>query len=136
MMNCVEFLMGHPGFQYNQIYKPCHIYNQNRHRVYNEMYTEDWYWKQQMEYSPRTTIIPILLLSNKTVMSLYYRDHILWSVYITIGYLDSKTWQSQTQLGTLLLDSILIVHERSEDRDNKDKDLKAKIYHLAFKTIL
>ncbi len=41
MINCLEFLMGHPGFQYNQIYEPCHIYNQNEHRVYNEMHTRD-----------------------------------------------------------------------------------------------
>ncbi len=27
VINCVEFLMGQPGFQYNQIYEPCYIYN-------------------------------------------------------------------------------------------------------------
>ncbi len=31
VINCVEFLMGYPGFQYNQIYKPCYIYNQNKY---------------------------------------------------------------------------------------------------------
>ncbi len=41
VINCVEFLMGHPGFQYNQIYEPCHVYNQNEHRVHNEMYIAD-----------------------------------------------------------------------------------------------
>ncbi len=27
VINCVESLMGHPGFQYNEIYEPCHVYN-------------------------------------------------------------------------------------------------------------
>ncbi len=89
-----------------------------------------------MEHPPGATIIPILLLSDKTVMSFSHGDQTLWPVYITIGNLDAKTRRSQTRPGTLLLGSIPVVHERSEDEDNKDKDLKAKIYHLALKTML
>ena len=44
--------------------------------------------------------------------------------------------RSQNRLDTLLLGSIPIVHERLEDSNNKDRDLKAKIYYLALKTIL
>ncbi len=69
-------------------------------------------------------------------MSLSHEDQKLWSVYITIRNLDAKTWRNQTRLDTLLLSSIPVVHERSDDGDNKDKDLKAKIYHLALKTML
>ena len=36
----------------------------------------------------------------------------------------------------MFLGSIPIVHERSEDANNKNKDLKAKIYYMALKTIL
>ena len=60
----------------------------------------------------------------------------LWSVYITIGNLDLKTWYNQTQLGTLLFGLISIVYKWSKDKDNKDKDLKVKIYHLVLKIIL
>ena len=70
------------------------------------------------------------------VMNVSHGDQILWPVYITIGNLDAKTRQSQKRPGTLLLGSILIFHKRSEDTNNKDKDLKAKIYHMALKTIL
>ena len=69
-------------------------------------------------------------------MSLSHKDQTLWPVYITIGNLDAKTRQSQKPAKTLLLSSILIIHERSEDTNNKDKNLKAKIYHMALKTIL
>ncbi len=69
-------------------------------------------------------------------MSLSHRDQTLWPVYITIGNLDAKTQQSQKQPRTLLLGSIPIVHERSEDANNKNKDLKVKIYHMALKTML
>ena len=89
-----------------------------------------------MEHLSETRIISILLLSDKTVMSLSHWDQTLWPVYITIGNLDSKFCRSQTRPGILLLGSISIVHERSEDGNNKNQDLRAKIYHLPLTTIL
>lgn len=69
-------------------------------------------------------------------MSLYHRDYILCPIYITINNLHLKIWQSQIYPGTLLLQSIPIVYKFLEDGDNKGKDLKAKIYQLAFTTML
>ena len=91
------------------------------------MHTRDWWWKQQIEYPPKATIIPIRLSSDKTVMSLSHVDQTLWSVYITIGNLDSKTWRSQTRPDTILLSSIPIIYEHSKDGNNKYLDLKAKV---------
>ena len=69
-------------------------------------------------------------------MSLSHGDQTLWPVYITIGNLDLKTWRSQIRPSTPLLGSIPIVHECLEDGNNKDQDLKAKIYRLALTTML
>ncbi len=69
-------------------------------------------------------------------MSLSHGDQTLWPVYITIENLDTKTRRSQKRPGTLLLGSIPIIHERSKDANNKDKDLMAKIYYMVLKTIL
>ena len=92
---------------------------------------ENWWWEKQKELLARATIIPILLTSGKTVISLSHGDQVFWPVYVTIGNLDVKTRQSQNWLGTLFMGLILIVHKRTEDSNNKDKDLKAKTYHLA-----
>ena len=69
-------------------------------------------------------------------MSLNYVDQILWPVYITIRNLDARTRQFQKRPETLVLGFILIFHEWSEDTNNKSKDLKAKIYHMALKIML
>ena len=68
-------------------------------------------------------------------MSLSYGDQILWPLHVTIGNLDVKMYQSQNRPGIVLLSFIPIVHKRSKDTNNKDRDLKAKIYYLALKTI-
>ena len=64
-------------------------------------------------------------------MSFGDRDQTLWPVYITIENLDATTPRSQKRPEMLLLGSILFVHEWLEDANNKNKDLKAKIYHIA-----
>ena len=69
-------------------------------------------------------------------MSLSYKDQILWSVYITIDNLGAKMCQRQNLSNTLLLGFIPIVYKQLKNLNNKNKDLKAKIYHLALKTIL
>ncbi len=75
-------------------------------------------------------------MNDKIVINLSHGNQTLWPVYITIGNLNTKTWQSQKRLGNLLLDSITIIYEWSEDANNKDKNLKAKIYHMALKIML
>ena len=69
-------------------------------------------------------------------MSLSHRNQTQWLVYITIKNQDVKIRQSQKRPRTLFLGSIPIIYEWSEDANNKNKDLNAKIYHLALKTIL
>ena len=44
--------------------------------------------------------------------------------------------RSQNRPATLLLGSILIVHEQTKDLNNKDKNFKGKIYQLVLKTKL
>lgn len=100
------------------------------------MHTGDWWWKQQKDHPPGATIIPILLSNDKTIMSLSHGNQTLWPIYISIGNLDSKTRHYQTWSGVLLLGSISIIHKWSEDGNNKNKNLKAKIYHLVLKTML
>ena len=43
---------------------------------------------------------------------------------------------NQQHLDTLLLGSIPIIHEQAKDSNNKNKDLKARIYYLDLKIML
>lgn len=70
------------------------------------------------------------------MINLSHGDQVFRLVYIIIGNLYVKTCRSQNRPGTLLLDSTPIVYEQVEDSNNKNRDLKAKIYYLALKTML
>ena len=135
MIHCLRFFIEYPDFQENQTYQLSHIYNQNDDRIYNKMYTSNWWYKEK-KLPARARIIPIFLTNEKTVMSLSYGDKVLWPVYITIGNLDAKMCWSQNRLRTLHMALISIVYERAEDSNNKDRNLKAKTYSLTLITIL
>ena len=96
----------------------------------------NWWWKKQKKLPAGAIIILVLLANDKTVMSLSHEGQILWPVYITIRNLNAKTRWSQNRPTILLLSSTPIVHEQAENSNNKNKDLKAKIYYLALKTML
>lgn len=81
-------------------------------------------------------IFLILVANDKTVMSFRYGDQVFWPIYTTIGNLDAKLHQSQNWLGILLLGSIPIFYKQAKDLNNKNRDLKVKIYHLALETML
>lgn len=57
-------------------------------------------------------------------------------ISITINNLALKTWYNQTLLGILFLGLISIIKKHLKDRNNKNKNLKPKIYHLILKTML
>lgn len=89
-----------------------------------------------METFFKAIMIPILLISNKIIMSLSYRDQIVWLVYITINNLNLKPRQNQTRLSILFCGSIPIIFKHLKDKNNKNPDLKVKIYYLTLTTIL
>lgn len=82
------------------------------------------------KYLAGVIIIPILLIYDKTIMSLSYKDQVFLLVNITIINLDAKIYQRQNWLGTLFLSLISILYEQAKDFNNKNRDSKAKTYYL------
>ena len=79
------------------------------------MHMGDWWWRTQGEIPEGGTIIPVLLASDKTMLSLHYGDQAAWPVYITIGNLDRRTCRKQTVPGLILLGFLPITSETAEN---------------------
>ena len=75
------------------------------------------------------TIIPILLASDKTMLSLHHGDQSAWPIYITIGNLDQNTRRKQTVSGSVLLGFLPITSETADES-------KAQVYHAVMELIL
>ena len=100
IINIIRFLLEHGPFENNLKYTPERYYivrleeDESTSRVYNEMYTGNWWWRTQEQIPDGGTVIPILISSDKTVLSQHHGDMAMWPVYISIGNLDSECRRS------------------------------------------
>jgi len=131
IISVLEFLMGHEPFEHYLSYAPVRQFGSAGadNRIYDEMHTGDWWWRTQEEIPDGGTIIPILLASDKTMLSLHHGDQSAWPIYITIGNLNRKTRRKQTVPGSVLLGFLPITSETANDS-------KARVYHAAMELIL
>ena len=90
IIKVLQFLIGHEPFKHHLSYAPVRQFSGTGidNRIYDEMHTADWWWRTQEEIPDGGTIIPILLASDKTMLSLHHGDQSAWPIYITIGNLD------------------------------------------------
>ena len=125
----IRFLMGHRPFMDNLTYAPVRRYGNSDARIYTELYTADWWWETQDKLPEGATLIPLLLSSDKTVLTQHHGDKAGWPVYLTIGNLDAEARRKETRPGTVLLGLIPIT---DEDHDG----VKAEVYHTSMGLML
>ncbi len=134
---CLEFLIGHRPFAPDLVWAPVRkSYGVNGPRVYDEMYTGDWWWDTQKKLPPGATLIPIIIASDKTLMSRLRGDRTAWPVYIQIGNLNRRTRRKQTVPSTLLLALLPISKEVTRDSDQDlSQTIKSYVYHQSMRII-
>ena len=126
VISSIKFLLGHPPFASDLVYSPICQYNDDD-RVYTEMHTADWWWNTQEQLSDGSTIVPLLISTNKTVFTQHYGNVAAWPVYLTIRNLKAKVRQKQTRPSSFFLGFIPI---------GALGDYKAKIWHAALSAML
>ncbi|KAF8247294.1 hypothetical protein K440DRAFT_650558 [Wilcoxina mikolae CBS 423.85] len=70
------------------------------------MWTADWWWKTQESLTDRSTVVPVILGSDKTMLSTLSGDKSAWPVYLSIGNL-SKAKRRSVKLNGLILIGLL-----------------------------
>ena len=126
VISSIEFLLKHPPFALDLVYGPICQYNKDD-RVYTEMHTANWWWNTQDQLPDGSTIVPLLIGTDKTVLTQHHGDVAAWPVYLTIGNLKAKVRRQQKRPSSLLLGFIPI---------GASGDYKAKIWHAALSAML
>ncbi|KAF8254212.1 hypothetical protein K440DRAFT_531477, partial [Wilcoxina mikolae CBS 423.85] len=69
------------------------------------IWTANWWWKTQASF-PLSTVIPVILGSDKTILSSLSVDKSVWPVYLSIGNL-SKAKRRSVKSNRLILIGLL-----------------------------
>ncbi|KAJ3915181.1 hypothetical protein F5877DRAFT_92392 [Lentinula edodes] len=107
VMECIQALYGSPEHVHYLCLTPEQHYSDanKTNRLYHDMYTGKWWWSTQKQLEkdkPGATIVPVILSSDKTQITLF-RNKSAYPVYLTIGNLPKEIRQKPSQQGQILL---------------------------------
>ncbi|KAG1749000.1 uncharacterized protein EDB91DRAFT_1235537 [Suillus paluster] len=107
IIECVRALYGDPEFAPYLMFVPEQHYTDQdeTERLYHDLHTGKWWWNTQKHLEkekPGTTIIPILLSSDKTQVTMF-RNKAAYPVYMMIGNLPKEICQHPSHSAQILL---------------------------------
>ncbi|QRV90393.1 hypothetical protein RhiJN_18411 [Ceratobasidium sp. AG-Ba] len=134
----IRMLLSDPRFIPHTRYAPERHYTSEtkRHRVYNEMWSGRWWWRMQNLLGRYATVVPIIISSDKTKMTVFSGNQKAWPVYLTIGNISSDIRRCPSERATLLI-GYLPVSNLSNILNKTDRsEASWQLFHTCLESIL
>ncbi|KAJ6527697.1 hypothetical protein B0H19DRAFT_1214648 [Mycena capillaripes] len=106
-VDCIKELMSNPAFRNHMAYAPERVYGRKDgredSRIFDEMWTAEWWWNLQKLLPAGACISGIIISSDKTQLSQFAGDKTAWPVYITIGNISKDVRRQPSAHATVLI---------------------------------
>ncbi|KAG1789747.1 uncharacterized protein HD556DRAFT_1520758 [Suillus plorans] len=140
VIECVKSLYGDPDFAKYLAFAPQRHYSDEDEtiRLFHDMHTGKWWWDTQKkldQHSPGGTIIPIIISSDKTQVTLF-RNKSVYPVYLTIGNIPKEIRRKPSRGAHILLAYLPCTRlEHIANKASRRRTL-ANLYHACLSRIL
>ncbi|KAG2106483.1 hypothetical protein BD769DRAFT_1393171 [Suillus cothurnatus] len=104
-VECIKDLIGNPIFKEHMVYAPLRAYKDEAGSQWliDDMWTADWWWDKQKELPEGATIAPIILASDKMMLSQFRGNKSAWPVYLSIGNIAKEKRHQTSARATVLI---------------------------------
>ena len=103
LLQCIQLLLGHLPFEEHTVYGPMRIFDSSGRRIYNEIYTGDWWWDIQDTVPEGGTVVPLLFGSDKTHLTNFSGDKAAWPLYMTLGNIKKEIRRQSSKRAWVLV---------------------------------
>ncbi|PVF91686.1 hypothetical protein CPB86DRAFT_719004, partial [Serendipita vermifera] len=103
-------------------------------RLYSEMLTGEWAWQTQSKLPAGSTLIPVLLGSDKTHLTVFAGDKKAWPLYLSLGNIKSSIRNKPKNRAWVLVAYLPIAH--FTDHKSLHTTLQNRLFHQCMSVIL
>ncbi|KAG1865424.1 hypothetical protein F4604DRAFT_1586067 [Suillus subluteus] len=140
VIECVKSLYGDLDFAKYLAFAPERHYSDEDEmiRLFHDMHTGKWWWDTQKkldQHSPGGTIIPIIILSNKTQVTLF-RNKSVYPVYLTIGNIPKEIRRKPSRGAHILLAYLPCTRLQHITNKASRRRTLANLYHACLGRLL
>lgn len=154
-LKLISYLLSRPTFADCMEYAPQQVWNDEEmdSRRYSEMSTGDWWWRTQVcflldlvmfvnsrcqESLPEgSTVIPVMLGSDKTQLTVLAGDKVAWPVYLSIGNISSKVRNTPSRKAWLLFAYLPAINfVEGANHSQRNSTLIYRLFHQCMEFLL
>ncbi|KIJ58277.1 hypothetical protein HYDPIDRAFT_63703, partial [Hydnomerulius pinastri MD-312] len=132
---CVHALFGDPDFAKDLVFLPERHYvdEDKTKRLYHDLHTGKWWWQTQR--TPGGTIVPLLLSSDKTQVTLF-RNKSAYPIYMTIGNLPKEVRRKPSRRAQILVGYLPTAKLEHITNKSARRRTLANVFHACMRELL
>ncbi|KIY69492.1 hypothetical protein CYLTODRAFT_452584 [Cylindrobasidium torrendii FP15055 ss-10] len=144
IIECIRSLWGDPELSKHIVYKPCKLFQKSTEpgtehgsRLYNEMWTGQWWWFVQDKLPIGHTLAPVIIATDKTQLTVFRGNKQAYPVYLTLGNIPGRLRRQPSQQACILVGYLPI--EKAAKPGLSKRQFSARqqlIFHAAMRHLL
>ncbi|CAE7232083.1 unnamed protein product [Rhizoctonia solani] len=142
LIEIIKDFLSNSAFKSHMRYAPWRLYTSasKTERVYADMAASDWWWREMeklVEQGYRdATIVPLIIATDQTTLSIMCGGQKAYPVYVTFGNLDKDWRRKPSKHGMYLLGYLPVDAFEDVPNDDERRRLKAELVHRAMEKML
>ncbi|KAG8769490.1 hypothetical protein FRC12_004934 [Ceratobasidium sp. 428] len=134
----IRHLLTDPRFIPHTRYAPEKHYDSKtrQNRVYDEMWSAKWWWQIQNLLGKYATVVPIILSTDKTKLTVFSGNQKAWPVYMTIGNISRNIRRCPSERATLLIGYIPVSNLSNISNATERSETGWQLFHACMESIL